>query len=148
MLKSVESIKNNSLVAKRIISTDNSVRFTNFSQLLLIWLQLIIAFKALDKLSMEAEKNSENLAIVSNHLTTRVSKSCNCWIWLMILLIMIVFIVMVLFMKIFPKKKYSSPDSMDYSDSSYASNYLNNKSLSSANYTSYEDLWAQILEFF
>jgi len=93
MLKSVENIKNNSLAAKQILVKDN---------------------KTLSMLNSEAEKNSDNLSQVSNNLSDRVSRSCNCWIWLMVMLIMTIFIMMVLFMKLFPKKQYSPADT-DYS---------------------------------
>lgn len=62
--------------------------------------------KTLNELNSAADKNTDNLRTVNNHLGERVSRSCNCWIWLMIMLIMIVFVMMVLFMKIFPKRKY------------------------------------------
>lgn len=84
MLKSVESIKNNSLAARKIVASDND---------------------QLNKMDSDAEKNSKNLAMNSNRLNDHVSKSCNCWIWLMIFLIMIIFVMMVLFMKLFPKKQ-------------------------------------------
>ncbi|CAF0974662.1 unnamed protein product [Brachionus calyciflorus] len=87
MLKSVSSIKENSLLASRIIKTDTEL---------------------LGKMNSTVEANSDNLKVVNDDLHERVSRSCNCWIWLMILLIMIIFIMMVLFMKLFPKKKYAN----------------------------------------
>ncbi|RNA11465.1 Vesicle transport USE1, partial [Brachionus plicatilis] len=96
MLKSVSSIKENSLLARKIIKSD---------------------MENLENLSTNASSNSENLKSVNENLTERVSRSCNCWIWLMILLIFIIFVMMVLFMKLFPKQKYSSYISSEYETS-------------------------------
>ena len=63
----------------------------------------------MDDLNLKAEKNTETLKKTNEHLNERVSKSCfNCWIWLMIMFILIIFVMMVLFMKLFPKSKYSN----------------------------------------
>lgn len=113
MLKSVESIKNNSLIAKKIIEKDNIV---------------------LDKLDTMAENNSKNLATVNNHLSHRVSKSCNCWIWLMIVLIVIIFVMMVLFMKLFPKNR-SGPDSISYAGDGEKYTFFENQTIVIGNNT-------------
>lgn len=114
MLKSVEAIKNNSLVARRIVSTDNNV---------------------LDKLDVEADKNSKNLAWTSGRLAERVSKSCNCWIWLMIFLILVVFVMMVLFMKLFPKQKYAENSiGLDHDSETYT-HFKNNNTMVMGNET-------------
>ena len=79
-----------------------------------------------------AETNSENLNLVNEHLTAKVSRSCNCWIWLMIIFIKMVFIMMVLFMKLFPKRKYSTPDTVDETLGDIGGTYthfLNNNTL-------------------
>lgn len=85
-------------------------------------------------MSSTAEKNADNLKGVNEHLETKVSKSCfNCWIWMMIMIIMIVFVMMVLFMKLFPKKKYYD----DYSSASKSEFIYNidNKTISIDNKT-------------
>jgi len=115
MIKSVRAIKENSLLASKIIKSDN---------------------KLLDDINTSADKNSENLKTVNDHLSERVSRSCNCWIWIMLFLVMMVFIMMVLFMKIFPKKNYvyvtpttsATTISPSISKDMYT-HYLNNKTL-------------------
>lgn len=106
MLKSVKAIKENSLLANRIIKSDNNL---------------------LSDLNTNAEKNTDNLKQVNDHLSARVSRSClgSCWIWLVIVLIMVVFIMMVLFMKLFPKKKYYPESDID---STYK-HFINNNTI-------------------
>jgi SNARE protein 1 len=106
MLKSVKAIKENSLLANRIIKSDNNL---------------------LSDLNSNAEKNTDNLKQVNDHLSARVSRSClgSCWIWLVIVLIMVVFIMMVLFMKLFPKKKYYPESDID---STYK-HFINNNTI-------------------
>ncbi len=114
MLKSVKAIKENSLLANRIIKSDNNL---------------------LSDLNTNAEKNTDNLKQVNDHLSTRVSRSClgSCWIWLVIILIMVVFIMMVLFMKLFPKKKYYTSSDID-SQSTYT-HFLNNNTIVIGNHS-------------
>jgi len=106
MIKSVRAIKENSYLANSIIKSDN---------------------KLLENLNSSAVKNSDNLKSVNDHLSERVSRSCNCWIWVMLFLIMMVFIMMVLFMKLFPKRRYATTSPLP-SESTYT-HFLNNNTL-------------------
>jgi SNARE protein 1 len=110
MLKSVKAIKENSILANRIIKSDN---------------------KVLDELNLKAEKNVEVLKKTNEHLTNRVSKSCfNCWIWLMIMLILVIFVMMVLFMKLFPKQKFLSEyQKFKQHNHETSTNFLNNNTI-------------------
>ncbi len=122
MLKSVRAIKEKTLIANRIVKSDNQL---------------------LSDLNSLAEKNQDNLKTVNDSLTERVSRSCNCWIWLMILLVLIIFVMMVLFMKIFSKRKYAEvPQSTTYK------HFLNNNTYQIGNesFHSYE-LWVQLIFF-
>lgn len=110
MLKSVKAIKENSILANRIIKSDN---------------------KVLDELNLKAEKNVEVLKKTNEHLSNRVSKSCfNCWIWLMIMLILVIFVMMVLFMKLFPKQKILSDyQNVKQYNHDTSANFLNNNTI-------------------
>ncbi len=101
MLKSVRAIKEKTLIANRIVKSDNQL---------------------LSDINSMAEKNQDNLKAVNDSLTERVSRSCNCWIWLMVLLVLVIFLMMVLFMKIFSKRKYAA----DVPSSSTYKHFLNN----------------------
>ena len=88
--------------------------------------------KLLENLNSAADKNSDNLKTVNDHLSERVSRSCNCWIWIMLFLVMMVFIMMVLFMKIFPKKRYiySTPSAttpLPHTSSDTYTHFIHNK---------------------
>ena len=81
-----------------------------------------------------ADKNSDNLRVINDRLDERVSRSCNCWIWLMLMIILMVFIMMIIFMKLFPKKKYGgydygSPAASDQYSAGTYTHFINNKTI-------------------
>ena len=80
-----------------------------------------------------ADKNSDNLRVINDRLDQRVSRSCNCWIWLMLMIILMVFIMMIIFMKLFPKKKYGydygGPAASDQYSAGTYTHFINNKTI-------------------
>jgi len=148
MLKSVQAIKENSLIAQRIVKKDNKVRYLCRFIFQVNWKMWVENknLKVLSDLNSTAQKNQDNLRVENENLSTRLSKSCNCWIWLMIMITMIVFILMILFMRLFPKRKYyESVASNAAYDSPTYTHFIANKTLFIDNQTIHTlELWSLI----
>lgn len=85
MLSLTRQWKDQSLVAGQVIKKD---------------------LQALDGSSTLADSNESRLKAEADRLAAFNKRACNCWVWLVLLLVCFAFISMVLFIKIFPKRRY------------------------------------------
>ncbi len=58
-----------------------------------------------------ADKNNTNLKIENERVNKNLRNCFNCWIYLMVVIVFVVFMMMIIFMKLFPKRKYNSHSS-------------------------------------
>lgn len=57
------------------------------------------------KTSELAEENIGGVSKETDRLKEK-NRGCSCWIWIMLIIVFIVFIQMVLFIRLYPKKRY------------------------------------------
>lgn len=82
LLSLTQSMKEQSLLAKRIVNMDKEM---------------------LDKSNMQAERNRARLQTESSRLSEINSRCCRCWLWLMIAVVCVTFLGMVVFIRLFQK---------------------------------------------
>ncbi|CAG0899970.1 unnamed protein product [Darwinula stevensoni] len=96
MLGLVQSLKEQSLVAGKIILKDNKV--------LQLLATVALLHSVLEKSSHLAEGNFARLKVESDRLSEYRSRSCKCWVYLLLIIISVTFFGMVMFMRLFKKR--------------------------------------------
>jgi heme/copper-type cytochrome/quinol oxidase subunit 2 len=94
--------------------------------------------KRLSKLDEIADKNTKNLKIENERVNKNLRNCCNCWIYLMVVIVFVVFLMMILFMKLFPKRRY--PAEVFTTTKSYQDALNFNSSINSLNVPFKNDL--------
>ncbi|EDV26535.1 uncharacterized protein TRIADDRAFT_54646 [Trichoplax adhaerens] len=80
-----KSLKQTSLLTRAIIQEDN---------------------KNLQSINKTADSNYERLKVESDRLSKHVKKPCAWWLWIMLAFVCFIFISMIVFIRIFPKRRY------------------------------------------